>query len=156
MILFHILKYFFPHIFRRPASNLLKEGNLMNKKSSLNTNRLNSVSENIIGAPNFRYPIKIINFPILVYHSSNFAIAKVAALNLFASFLYRFCRLVHGLFSILLTLLYSYGSSNYWNSISCRSFTLLKAIAKRNGILFAIASKRERAITIAIAIVGRG
>ena len=61
MILFNILKYFFPHIFRRPASNLLKEGNLMNKKSSLNTNRLNSVSENIIGAPkmqdNFWYPI---------------------------------------------------------------------------------------------------
>ena len=39
---------------------------------------------------------------------------------------------------------YSYRSSNYCDSNSCRSFTLLKALAKSNGNLFAIASKSER------------
>ena len=34
---------------------------------------------------------------------------------------------------------YSYRSSNYCNSNSCRSFTLLKALAKSNSNLFAIA-----------------
>ena len=34
---------------------------------------------------------------------------------------------------------YSYRSSNYCDSNSCRSFTLLKALAKSNGNLFAIA-----------------
>ena len=36
------------------------------------------------------------------YRSSNFAIAKVVALNLFVSFFYDFCKLVRGLFSVLL------------------------------------------------------
>ena len=34
--------------------------------------------------------------------SSNFAIAKVVTLNLYASFLYRICTLVHGFFDIFL------------------------------------------------------
>ena len=46
---------------------------------------------------------------------------------------------------------YSYRSSNYCDSNSCRSFTLLKALAKSNGNLIAIAFKSEklgRAITL--------
>ena len=39
---------------------------------------------------------------------------------------------------------YSYRSSNYCDSNSCRSFTLLKALAKSNGNLFAIAFKSEK------------
>ena len=39
---------------------------------------------------------------------------------------------------------YSYRSSNYCDSNSCRSFTLLKALAKSNGNLFAIAFKGEK------------
>ena len=45
------------------------------------------VDKDIIGAPkmrnNFWYSFKTVNF---IYHSSNFAIAKVFALNPFASF----------------------------------------------------------------------
>ena len=51
---------------------------------------------------------------------------------------------------------YSYCSCNYCDSNSCRSFTLLKALAKSNGNLFAISFKSEkRTTTIAIAKVGR-
>ena len=84
------------------------------------------------------------------YRSSNFAIAKVVALLL--QFLYEFCRLVHGFFSVLHCIPYSYRSSNYCDSNSWSSFTLLKALAKSNGNLIAIAF---RVTTIAIAIVGR-
>ena len=45
-------------------------------------------------------------------------------------FLQEFCRLVHGFFSLLLPICY-------------RSFTLLKALAKSNGNLFAIAFKSD-------------
>ena len=38
---------------------------------------------------------------------------------------------------------YSYRPSNYCDSNSCRSFTLLKALAKSNGNLFAIAFKSD-------------
>ena len=54
--------------------------------------------------------------------------------------------------SFLYCFRYSYRSSNYCDNNSCRSFTLLKALAKSNGNLFTIAI---RATTIAIAIVGR-
>ena len=50
--------------------------------------------------------------------------------------------------SFLYCFRYSYRSSNYCDNNSCRSFTLLKALAKSNGNLFAIAI---RATTIAIA-----
>ena len=40
--------------------------------------------------------------------------------------------------------LWSYLSSNYCDSNSCRSFTLLKALAKSNGNLFAITFKSEK------------
>ena len=39
---------------------------------------------------------------------------------------------------------YCYHSSNYCDSNSCRSFTLLKALAKSNGNLIAIAFKSEK------------
>ena len=38
---------------------------------------------------------------------------------------------------------YSYHSSNYCDNNSCRSFTLLKALAKSNSNLLAIAFKSE-------------
>ena len=37
------------------------------------------------------------------YRSSNFAIAKVVVLTSLLYFLYRFCRMVHGFFSVLLS-----------------------------------------------------
>ena len=44
----------------------------------------------------------------------------------------------------LLPIQYSYRSSNYCDSNSCRSYTLLKALAKSNGNLIAIAFKSEK------------
>ena len=49
---------------------------------------------------------------------------------------YKFCRLVHGFFSVLL---FNYCNSNIW----C-SFRLLKVLAKSKGYLLAIASKIEK------------
>ena len=73
------------------------------------------------------------------YRSSNFAIAKVVTLNLFASsFVDWFMA------SFLYCFPYSYYSSNYCDSNSCRSFMLWKALAKSNGNLFAIAFKSEK------------
>ena len=60
-------------------------------------------------------------------------LAKVAALNPFASIFVEYCRLVHGFFSVLLPIWYSYRSSIYCDSNSCLSFTLLKVLAKSNG-----------------------
>ena len=52
-------------------------------------------------------------------------------------FLYKFCRLVHGFISVLLP--------NYCDiSNSFRSFTLLKALAKSNGIIFSLSPLRAR------------
>ena len=79
------------------------------------------------------------------YHPSNFAIAKVVALNLFASiFVMSFVNWFMA--SFLYCFPYSYLTSNYWDSNSCCSYTLFKALAKSNGNLL-------RATTIAIAIV---
>ena len=64
------------------------------------------------------------------YRSSNFAIAKVVSLNLFASIFYEFCRFVHGFFSVLLP-------------IQLSLFYALKVLAKSNGNLFAIAFKSD-------------
>ena len=78
-----------------------------------------TVGENIIATikirNNFCYPLKMIIFPILrqqywtflycflfSYRSSNFAIAKVVALQFLLQFLYKFCILAHGFFSVLL------------------------------------------------------
>ena len=78
-------------------------------------NVLFTVDENIIATIKmgnfFFYPLKMVICPILQtflycspfsYCSSNFAIAKDDALNLFTSFLYEFCRLVHCFSSLLL------------------------------------------------------
>jgi hypothetical protein len=46
--------------------------------------------------------------------------------------------------SFLYCFQYSYRSSNYCDSNSCRSFTLLKALAKSNGNLIAIAFNSEK------------
>ena len=70
------------------------------------------------------------------------AIPKVVALNL----LFNFCiSFVDGFMaSFLYCFPYSYRSSNYCKSNSCRSFALLKALAKSNSNLFAIAFKSYR------------
>ena len=72
--------------------------------------------------------ISILDFSLLLpfsYRSSNFAIAKLSLLIPLLQFLYKFCRLVH-----VHCFPYSYRSSNYCDSNSCRSFTLLKALAR--------------------------
>jgi hypothetical protein len=57
-------------------------------------------------------------------------IAKDVALNLFALFLYRFCTLDHGLFSILLLIYISLFQLNCRNSNTFRTSSVLKTIAK--------------------------
>ena len=101
----------------------------------------------------FFYPLKMVIFPILrqqywtflycspvSYRSSNFAIAKVVALcfNFCMSFIDWFIA------SLLYCFPYNYRSSNYCDSNSCRSYTLLKALAKSSGNLIAIAFKSEK------------
>ena len=74
------------------------------------------VKEIIIGAPkilnNFWCTVELSVCSLLLffllllplsYHFSNFALAKVIALNLFATF-HRFCALIYGLFSVLFPL----------------------------------------------------
>ena len=71
----------------------------------------------------------------------SFVKAKVVDLNDFnfcASFVDWFMA------SFLYCFPYCYRSSNYCDSNSLRSFTLLKALAKSNGNLFAIAFKSEK------------
>ena len=70
-----------------------------------------------------------------------FSIAKVVALNVFASI---FVFVDWFIASFLYCFPYSYRSSNYCSSNSCRSFTLLKALAKSNGNIIAIAFKSEK------------
>ena len=109
-----------------------------------------TVDQNII-ENKFKYSfsnisIEILNFSLLLpisYRSSKFAIAKVVALNLFAPF--SFIRFVDRFMaSFLYCFPSNYRSSNYCDSNSHRSFTLLKALAKSNGNIFAIASKSEK------------
>ena len=72
-------------------------------------------------------PIKIFIFQ---YRSSNLAVVKVVALNLFAFF-----------FVLVLYIdWWLYRSFNY----SCRSFSILKTIAKSKGKLIAITFKSEK------------
>ena len=77
-----------------------------------------TIDENIIGAAKYEIIFVILSkllifqycdnhmdfslFPPFSFRSSNFAIVKVVALNPFASCLYWFRRLVHGLISVLL------------------------------------------------------
>jgi hypothetical protein len=65
----------------------------------------------------------------------------VIALPTFRKILYKKYNLVHGFFSYFFP--YSYRSSNYCDSNTCRYFTLLKALAKSKGNLFAIAFKSD-------------
>ena len=113
-----------------------------------------TVHENIIGAPKMRNIFGTMSICTFLYcspfsfHFSNFAIAKVVALNIFATFLYWFCTLICGFFSVLLYAelisLNSYRTSNFRNSNSFRSFSILKAIFKSEGKLIAIAFQDEQ------------
>ena len=64
----------------------------------------------------------------------------------FQSLCFNFCMSFVDWFmaSFLYCFPYSYHSSNYCDSNSCRSFMLLKALAKSSGNLFAIAFKSEK------------
>ena len=126
-----------------------------------------TVGENIIATikmrNNFCYPLKMVILPKIAiailnffycspfsYRSSNFALAKVVALNLL-----NFCMSFVDWFmaSSLFCFPYSYRSSNYCNSNGSRSFTLLKALTKSNSTLFAIGFQRGlRVITLQGAI----
>ena len=93
---------------------------------------------------NFSYiAIAILDFSQLLtafsYRSSHFAIEKVVfiCLNFCISFVDWFMA------TFLYCFPYSYRSPNYCDSNSCRSFTLLNALAKGNGNLFAIAFKSD-------------
>ena len=77
------------------------------------------------------------------YCSSNFAIAKVFDFNLFASFFVSVLY-VGSLLLFVIAFHICNRFSNYCNSFSFRSFSLLKAMAKSNRKLFFIASKIEK------------
>ena len=87
--------------------------------------------------------ILILNFSLLLplYRSANFAIAKLSLLIPLLQFLYKFCRLVHGFFSVLLPI---HLSLFQLLRQRCRSFTLLKALAKSKSTHIAIAFKSEK------------
>ena len=87
------------------------------------------------------FPLQFWTFTSYSYCSSNY-IVKVVSLNLFASFLYRFLRSVHGFFFILLPILLSF--------FQLLPFRLLKVIARKKKNLYAIAFKSERVTTISI------
>ena len=136
----------------------------LNHLSNSQTVNLITVEENIISTIKMRnhfcYPLKMVIFPILRQQYWTFSIAphlvialptlrqqKLSLLISLLQFLYEFCRLVHGFFSVLLPIQLS--ASNYWDSNSCRSFSLLKTIAKRLPLLFANSFKsiKERQLS---------
>ena len=96
------------------------------------------VNENSIGAPKMHNNYSIINF-------SNTAIAILDLSLLLLVKLLPFIFLLYFIFQ-------SYRSSNYRHSNSCRSFMLLKAIAKCYPLLFAIAFKsiKERQLLLSL------
>ena len=71
--------------------------------------------------------ISILNYPFS-YCSSNFAEAKVVALNLFASFFVSVLYVHLFMASFLYGSQYSYRTPNYWEYNSCCSFSISKAI----------------------------
>ena len=88
--------------------------------------------------------IAILNFSLLFlfsYRSSNFSIAKLS-LSLCFNFRISFVDLFMAYF--LYCFPYSYRSSKYCDSNSCRSLTLLKALAKSKSTHIAIASRARR------------
>ena len=80
-----------------------------------------TVDENNIVAP------KLLIFQ---YCNSNTLLFSIATCKVITPILIRFIFSISSLLLLLMTY-YSYRSSNYYNSNSCRSFLLLKAIAKR-------------------------
>ena len=110
---------------------------------SINAFGLYTVGENIIATikmrNNFCYPLKMIIFSAILDFS---LLQKLSLLISLLKFLYEFVDWFMA--SILYCFPYSYRSSNYCDSNSCCYFTLLKALAKSNGNLFAIAFKSEK------------
>ena len=87
-----------------------------------------------------KYEIIIVpsNHLFFQYCDSNIGLFSIAPHLVIISFLDWFMA------SFLYFFPYSYRSSNNCNSNSCRSFTLLKALAQSNGNLIAIAFKSEK------------
>ena len=116
------------------------------------------VGENIIATIkmriNFWYPFKMVIFPILRQQDLYFSLLIPIQSSLFQlcdgkscrscllNFLSLFWTFVHGFFSLLS--FYSFCTSNYCDSNSCRSFTLLKALAKSKSTHIAIAFKSQK------------
>ena len=102
----------------------------------------NTAGKNIISAPKCKLNFGTQTFLYWIpysYSSSNFAVAKVVTLNLFASFFVLVLHINFASFSYCPP--YSYCSSNYRNSDSCHSFSISKEKARSKGKLIAIASK---------------
>ena len=117
-----------------------------------------TVDENINAAikmrNNFCNPLKKVIFPILLsqywtfLYCSPFSYQSSYLLSFLISllkFLYEFCILVHGFFSVLLPIQLSL--SNYCDSNSCRSFTLL-AKSNSNVITITFKSDKERQLSL--------
>ena len=134
------LKYRMCLLWRPTCSSDAWTGNTRQNHNRIGHAQVNTVGENIIATIKMRnyfcYPLKMVIFTILrqqywtflqwstfSYRSSNFAIAKVVVLISLLQFLYEFCR---------------------FTLPTMRSFTLLKALAKSNSNLFAIAFKSEK------------
>ena len=108
-----------------------------------------TIDKIIIGASNdsiFKYYNSIIILFSLASHLfialPTFRWKKLLHLTLLFHFCIRFVDWFMAYFLYCFT--YSYRSSNYCDSNSCQSFTHLKALAKSNGNLIAIAFKSEK------------
>ena len=86
----------------------------------------------------FLLPFKNGNFFNIVIAILDFSVLPLLISIFCMSFVYWFMA------SFLYCFPYSYCSSNYCDSNSCRTFTLLKALAKSNGNLIPIAFKSEK------------
>ena len=112
--------------------------------SSLEFHFCNTVGKYIFGAPkirnNFWYSVnfsRLLPIKLLLYQ-----LCDGKSFRSLLNFMYQFVR--YFMASFLHCFPYSYCSSNYCNSNHRRSFSLLKAIAKSNAILFAMASKIKK------------
>ena len=78
------------------------------------------------------------------YRSSNFAIAKLSLLIPFLQFLYKFFRLVHGFFSVLLPIQLSLFQLQREQQLSLLSFLKAKAKSKSTHIAIDFKSEKEQ------------
>ena len=111
-------------------------------------NQINTAGENIIVTTKIRNNYRAIQSfifsiaPHLVIALPTLRQQMLSLLMSSLKFFSKFCRLVYGFFSVLLPIQLSL--FQLLRQHCCRPFTLLKALAKSNGNLFAIAFKSEK------------